>query len=179
VERQPIESVTTTAIAARAGLPVGSLYQYFPNRLAILAELGREVLREIDDVTVSALERAGSVPWEEAVDAVVDGTLAAHRDRARTAVLFRSLAPTPAFRTLADESNRRLAAALARHPALSHGGLAPEVAARIARVTIEAGDAIQRLVLQTDCPAEAQALAVEMKKLLQAYLGLHLQEGRA
>ncbi|QDX80522.1 hypothetical protein B9N43_04190 [Denitratisoma sp. DHT3] len=37
-------AVTTRNVAERAGVSVGSLYEYFPNREAILAHLAREVL---------------------------------------------------------------------------------------------------------------------------------------
>jgi len=174
VEREPIESVTTTAIAERAGLPVGSLYQYFPNRLAILAELARRELREIDDGTVAILEAGADAPWAETVGRVVDGALAAHRGRQGTAPLWRSLAPTTEFRKLSDESNARLAEALARHPALAGCGRPSEEVRRIARVAIEAGDALQKLVLGAASPAEAEAVSAEMKTLLRAYLAEHL-----
>ncbi|MBW2315286.1 MAG: TetR/AcrR family transcriptional regulator [Deltaproteobacteria bacterium] len=172
---EPIESVTTTAIAERAGLPVGSLYQYFPNRLAILAEVGRGVLREIDDATVARLRASASVPWESAVDAVIDGTLASHQAHDDTKALFRTLVATPELSSLADESNRRLAGALSRHPALAHSGLPRAEVQQIARVVIQAGDAVQHLVLGAGTETEAAAMATEMKKLLRAYLALYLE----
>jgi AcrR family transcriptional regulator len=172
VESGPLEAVTTTAIARRADLPIGSLYQYFPNRLSILAELASRELRAIDDATIDALEASGDLPWPHAVDLVVDRTADAHRDHARCAVLFRSLHPAPEFRDLARESNARLARALARHPALRGCGRPAEAIERVARVAIEAGDAVQGLALGAESPDEAAALAAEMKKLLKAYLAL-------
>ncbi|HKJ25280.1 MAG TPA: TetR/AcrR family transcriptional regulator [Myxococcota bacterium] len=174
VERAPLDAVTTTAIAERASLPVGSLYQYFPNRLAILAAVGRAVLREIDDATIAMLDASADAPWPETIDRVVDGTVASHRGNDRTAALWRSLAATPEFRKLAQESNGRLAAALARQPALAACGRPADELQRIARVAIEAGDTVQKLVLEARSPAEADAMAGEMKKLLRAYLGLYL-----
>jgi len=174
-ESRPIEAVTTTAIAARAGLPVGSLYQYFPNRLAILAEVGRAVLRDIDDATVANLGATADIPWEQAIDAVVDGTVAAHQRHDRTSALFHALAITPELHSLVDESNRRLAAALAQHPALAGCGRPRREVERIARVVIQAGDAVQHLVLGAGSEAESVALTTEMKKLLRAYMGLYLE----
>jgi AcrR family transcriptional regulator len=40
-------AMTTSAVADLAGVSVGSLYQYFPNRLAIVAELFRRHVAEI------------------------------------------------------------------------------------------------------------------------------------
>ena len=56
-------AVTTNAVAKRAGVSVGSLYQYFPNREAILADLLRAkltvLLREVEDAcAASTFEQA-------------------------------------------------------------------------------------------------------------------------
>lgn len=176
VESGPLEAVTTTRIAERAGMPVGSLYQYFPHRLAVLAELARQVLDETDRVTLEALEATGELPWREAVDRVVDGTLEAQRRASRCAALFRAVPPTPEFRAIAGGSNDRLARGLAAHPVLRGCGLAPAEIQRVARVAIEAADAIQRLVLDAPTPDEASALAEEMKRLLKAYLAVYVEE---
>ena len=41
LERDRLETITTNKIADRAGVSIGSLYQYFPNKEAILAALIR------------------------------------------------------------------------------------------------------------------------------------------
>ena len=70
---------TTNEIAAVAGVSVGSLYQYFPNKLAI-AEAIRQ--RHLDEVLV-ALSGSGegdseAVALDQRVERFVDGVIAAH-----------------------------------------------------------------------------------------------------
>src|SRR6202044_2325246 len=48
------ERLTTTRVASRAGVSVGTLYQYFPNKSALL----RAVLRRNFDQVLEAVERA-------------------------------------------------------------------------------------------------------------------------
>jgi len=48
------EELTTTKVAHRAGVSVGTLYQYFPNKKALLQEV---LTRHLDEVT-TAVERA-------------------------------------------------------------------------------------------------------------------------
>ncbi|MCA3366430.1 MAG: helix-turn-helix transcriptional regulator, partial [Roseomonas sp.] len=42
LEAEGLEAANTNAIAARAGVSIGSLYQYFPDKVAIFAELIRQ-----------------------------------------------------------------------------------------------------------------------------------------
>jgi len=69
---------TTNEIAAVAGVSVGSLYQYFPNKLAI-AEAIRQ--RHLDEVLV-ALSGAGddneAIPLDQRAARFADGVIAAH-----------------------------------------------------------------------------------------------------
>ena len=61
-----IGEVTTNSIARHAAIPVSSIYQYFPDKVAILAALYREYLASIEEVmeelnTPQRLEQ----PWED------------------------------------------------------------------------------------------------------------------
>jgi AcrR family transcriptional regulator len=49
-----LDAITTTQIAERAGVGVGSLYQYFPNKNALLAALVQRHVAEVVDVTIAA-----------------------------------------------------------------------------------------------------------------------------
>ena len=49
-----LEAVTTVQIAERAGVSVGSLYQYFPNKNALLAAVVRRHVGEVVDSTIAA-----------------------------------------------------------------------------------------------------------------------------
>lgn len=46
-----VEAVTTRNVAARAGVSVGALYQYFPNKEAILIEISKRIM---DEASVAA-----------------------------------------------------------------------------------------------------------------------------
>ena len=41
---QGVDAVTTRNVAARAGVSVGALYQYFPNKEAILIEISKRIM---------------------------------------------------------------------------------------------------------------------------------------
>ena len=73
----PVDKITTAAIADKAGVPIGSVYQYFPNKLAVLAQLARRVMEEVDLKTASLIaEDFGVLPWDQAIDRAIDAAVA-------------------------------------------------------------------------------------------------------
>lgn len=87
---------TTNRIAEAAGMSVGSLYQYFPNKDAILVALVR---RHVDDGARAVAERwdavAGAPGLAERVGLLVDAAIANHRDSPRLHQVLFEEAPRP------------------------------------------------------------------------------------
>jgi AcrR family transcriptional regulator len=65
--------LTTTRVAYRAGVSVGTLYQYFPNKQALL----RAVLERHLDEVVSSLERACKEHRGRSLDEMASGVITA------------------------------------------------------------------------------------------------------
>ena len=164
---------TTNRIAAAAGLSVGSLYQYFPNKDAILVELVDAHIEAGTAAVLGALPPGDwdAVPLAEVIGPVVTAMVALHADgRELHRVLFEE-APRPPeqlarLRGLERDLTAVLADRLAAHPEVT----APDPALA-ARLTI---DAIELLVhrIATDATsgiADAD-LAAEITRLVVAYL---------
>lgn len=66
-----LAAVTTNAIAARAGVSVGSLYEFFPGREAILAAMVERRLAQLAPEVAAALEAARVLDSEAAVRTLV------------------------------------------------------------------------------------------------------------
>ncbi len=85
LERQGFQSYTTNAIAKRAGVSIGSLYQYFPGKDAItVALIERECARLLADVT----EADSIVDYREAVNHLIHSAVAHQMRRPRLARLL-------------------------------------------------------------------------------------------
>jgi len=65
LEEQGLEAANTNAIAARAGISVGSLYQYFGSKDAVLAELARSTERATADELAQASEAVADMPFDQ------------------------------------------------------------------------------------------------------------------
>ena len=73
---------TTNKIAERAGVSVGSLYQYFPNKDSLMASLHKEHQTKIHGVIEKALRRFGdhSVSLEDGLRLLLDDLQQVHED---------------------------------------------------------------------------------------------------
>lgn len=108
------EAFTSEQVALRAGVPIGSLYQFFGNKFAIICELDR-----LDTVNVQAeLEKfAGEIPsldWAQLLERLLDHLAALwSTDPSRRAVWL-AMQATPPTRAIAAEHERELAVQVTR-----------------------------------------------------------------
>lgn len=69
---QGYEAATLKAVGERAGIPIASLYHYFPDRHQVDAELLRRHRDALDPLVGKALEAKGADTLRAATDAVID-----------------------------------------------------------------------------------------------------------
>src|SRR5215213_6468815 len=84
-----VEALTTTRIAAEADVAVGSLYQYFPDKGAIVDALAGRYLEEFEGLMAALAARAAAERWQG--DELVDRLIDAYADRYRREPGYRAL----------------------------------------------------------------------------------------
>jgi len=86
-----VDGVTTNRVAERAGVNIGSLYQYFPNKQALLGALLQSYWNELSRLLNDLLEQIGDVSIEESTRLWATAAVARFRESdALMAELLRS-----------------------------------------------------------------------------------------
>ena len=160
---------TTNRIADEAGMSVGSLYQYFPNKDAILVELVRDHIEDGTAQVLEAVAGAGAADLPALVRAVVTAMVAVHADDRRLHQVLFEESPRPPellaeLHALEDGAVAVLADRLREdRPDLD----APELVARITVVTIES--LVHRMVA-SDRPLDTDRFVAEVTRMVDGYL---------
>ncbi|MFF4245038.1 TetR/AcrR family transcriptional regulator [Streptomyces sp. NPDC001822] len=166
------EQLSTRAVAGRAGVPIGSVYRFFPNKRALVDALAERNLQVYAERVTGRLAEIPEQEWRAAIDAVLDEYLAMKRSVPGFALVDFGL-PVPVTGPL-DDVNRLVAARLAellsghlgqgRDGAVDDPGLL-----RTVLVCVQAADALLQLAFRAD-PEGDPDLISETRILLQAYL---------
>lgn len=96
--------LTTTRVAARAGVSVGTLYQYFPNKSSLLQALLKEHLDQVASALETACLLAEGKPLAEMAEAIISAFVKAK---------FRDLDASVALYAISDDvEGKRIAHAM-------------------------------------------------------------------
>jgi AcrR family transcriptional regulator len=119
IERDGVAALNTNRIAERAGISIGTLYEYFPNKDAVLVAMARQRLAEDERLVRQALTRAEADENVSLARTAIQTMVALHADRpkVRRAVMAVHLAhgfgseharPVQEIAELIAERNARL-----------------------------------------------------------------------
>jgi AcrR family transcriptional regulator len=78
VKREGVKAVTTNRIAEVAGVSIGSVYQYFPDKRAIFVALHRRHIEQIDRMVQAKLIEHASSSLDKLIRAMVEAMVDAH-----------------------------------------------------------------------------------------------------
>jgi AcrR family transcriptional regulator len=164
-----LEALSTAEIAARAGIPIGSVYQYFPSKEAILVELAARKFQAVDTAFAEAFGRGlERMAWRSALEKTVDASVNAFRSDPAYVTVWRAMRSSPAFRSVAAANDERFAVALEAVPFVAR--LAPARRRVAVRTAIRIANTFLDWILETQDPRQSAAIVREMKRSLVAYL---------
>jgi AcrR family transcriptional regulator len=166
-------ALTTTGVAAAAGISVGSLYAYLPDKGAIVEALALHYwaeFRQRVEVVAEAHERE---PLADPVAAVFDALAAGFRARPGFRALWFGGLRTERVREVTRPGRTDFAATVERILAVHRPDADPAERATVARMIVIAGDGLLREAFRVDPDGDATLLA-EGCQMLGAYLDARL-----
>jgi AcrR family transcriptional regulator len=169
VDQVGYEGLTTTVLAERARVAIGSVYQFFPDKRAVVQALTQRNLEAYLHRLAERFTGAELSHWWEGVDAAIDEYIQMHRT-------------VPGFRTLhfgdvvdvhlldADRDNNAVIAGQLADLLVARSGMPETDRLRFAlAIAVEAADALIKLAFRRDPDGDERVLT-EAKTLIRQYL---------
>ena len=173
VDEVGYEGLTTTLLAERAEVAIGSVYQFFPDKRAIVQALA---MRNMDAYLQALSARFANetfAHWWDGVDAAIDSFIAMHRT-------------VPGFRTLhfgdvvdlhlldAERDNNAVIAERLAELLVEQFQVVEKGRLRFAlQIAVEAADALIKLAFRRDMTGDEEVIG-EAKALIREYLHRHV-----
>jgi AcrR family transcriptional regulator len=167
------EGLTTTLVADRAGVAIGSLYQFFPDKRAMVQALAMRNLEAYVARVHARLASGAGQDWRVTVEAAIDDFIDMHRT-------------TPGFRTLRfgdvvdrnlleeERDNDTVIAEELSALMVRYFGMPDGPALRLALlVAVELADALVKLAFRRDPQGDPEILA-EARQVVREYLARKL-----
>jgi AcrR family transcriptional regulator len=174
VDELGYDGLTTTLLAERAGVAIGSVYQFFPDKRAIVQALTMRNLEAYLQRLGARIAEERFAHWWDAVDAAIDEYIAMHRT-------------TPGFRTLhfgdvvdihlLDDERDNNAVIVEQLAALlvERFGIMPGARLEFAlNIAVETADALIKMAFRRD-PDGDPLVIDEAKALIREYLYRHVR----
>jgi AcrR family transcriptional regulator len=167
------EAFTTNRIANAAGIPVGSVYHYFPDKQAIVEALALRYWSDFEDLVAAAAETDERDPLADPGSVVIDALAAGFRARPGFMALWYGGLRTERVRDVTRPTRGAIARSIERILATHWPNAAEDSRAGVARMVVIAGDALLREAFRVDPEGDPQLLA-ESKLMVDAYVRVRL-----
>jgi AcrR family transcriptional regulator len=178
VDEVGYEGLTTTLLAERAGVAIGSVYQFFPDKRAVVQALAQRNLEAYLQRLAERTADAELTDWWHGVDAAIDEYIHMHR----TVPGFRTLhfgdvvdlhllddEPDPSGCERGGSNNAIVATRLAELMVARFAVSDPERLRFALAIGVEAADALIKLAFRRDPKGDDEVLG-EAKTLIREYL---------
>ena len=171
------ENLAIREVARRAGVPIGSLYQYFPSKTAIIRELAKRNLERVGSMLQMELDRLlveyrGRPTPAQAVNRVVDAYYAHYRSHPSSTAVWAGAQGDPVLRQLDANDTRHTAEFLTPSIMVALSLPDRDSAFALAMLLAEVTASAARLSLAVDSPLREQIIA-KLKIMLTATLEAH------
>jgi AcrR family transcriptional regulator len=161
-------ALTVRRIAEAARVPVGSIYQFFADKHAIVEVLAQRYMDEFASLMTQLMDDAGEDRWDDPAGTVIDAFTGLFRIHGGYRAIWLDRHLTPEM-VRADERNDDLMAEGLRRMLVTQGTPDSDQLAFRCRVAVYMGGSLLRRAFRAD-PAGDPALIEETKRIERMYL---------
>jgi len=168
-----VGKLSTNLICERAGLTPPALYRYFPNKYAILTELGRRLMQAEDAVVMDWLENTPddtTMPFEQAVERRMElmrRVRQVGQDSPGGAWILRAMRAVPMLEEIRQQSIELVATALTRKMIAAYPDTDADRLATATRLTTSLSSLANELI--NDDPSKEAGITREMAVMSTLY----------
>lgn len=167
------DRASTNRIAARAGVSVGTLYQYFPSKEALVAALAQRHCGQMNDMLARYMDELADAPIEVTVRAFVRAMLAVHAHDPQLHSVLTEQIPRLAGMAFVHELNQVSQQLVAAYLSERQSQLMVKNVEIASFVLVTAVEAVAHLaVLERPEDLQGDALCEELCALVLRYLGV-------
>jgi len=163
------DAFTTTRVAEHAGVPIGSVYRFFPDKEAIVEALSVLYWSDLEDLVAGVVEADAADAVEDPVGAVLDVLVAGFRARPGFLALWYGGLRTERVRDATRPTRVAIGRSVERLLARHWPNATRRTRARVAEMVVLAGDSLLREAFRRDRRGDASVLT-ESKLMLRAYI---------
>lgn len=172
-----VDGFTFEGVAQAAGIPIGSIYQFFPNKHALICELSA---RDTDALAAELARAAGQFPsddWQADVDSLIDQLAHLWRSEPARRHVWLAMQSTAVTRSLAAEHTARLTDQVLPLVAWLLPPGSVRRARTVAEVVVQMCYSLLHFSVHDDRPHPATVR--ELKRALRSYLRAVALDGRS
>ena len=164
-----ISALTVPLLARRAEIPVGTIYQFFPDKSAVVDAVAERYMQQSMEIMEQLVDSIVEMRWDAAVDTVIEQFASAYRDNPTFCEIWLNGHLSPGARERDRRNNDELADILAdaveQRPEFRRSSRL-KLACRTA---VEIADGLLRYAFTVSADGD-QAIINELKRVVSNYL---------
>lgn len=174
LQNQAPDDLTTGSVAEVAGVPVSSIYRYFPTIEDLIQELylqaAEDLRHEIEPLAT------GAHSWRQRLRSVMQVLRRFLQEHPYYRPLLVIIAAKRGPQTIADDFNTEIVSFLQTHWEAGHDGFHGGVPKVVATTVVQIILSLEELLIQQETPALQQAYFTEMQRATERYLEIYLAD---
>lgn len=171
------DGLSTTKVAQRADVAIGSVYQFFPDKRAIAQQLALRNLEMFGGRVARGLAEGDFEHWYDAVGTIIEIFVTMHRTIPGFRVLCFGDIVDARLLDAGEENNAVVADRLRSLLVEAFDVPVTDELVRALNVAMEAADAVLKLAFR-DVRDGDPALLIEAERLITGYLACHFEQPR-